>query len=108
MRVDEEVHWASPLHAIRKKDGTWRVCGDFRRLNAITKSDKFPLPTVTDFNANMAGCRIFSKLDLRRAYHQVPVANKDQEKTTINTTIGLFKFLRSPFGLKNAGSNLYI
>ena len=105
VRVDEEVNWASPLHAVRKKDGTWRVCGDFRRLNAVTKSDKFPLPSVTEFNANMAGCRIFSKLDLRRAYHQVPVAEQDQEKTTINSTLGLFKFVRSPFGVKNAGNN---
>jgi len=103
VRVDDDVQWASPLHAVKKKDGTWRVCGDFRRLNAITKPDKYPLPSLTSFNENMADCIIFSRIDLRRAYHQCPIAENDQIKTTINSTLGLFKFVRSPYGLKNAG-----
>ena len=51
----------------------------------------------------MSGCKIFSKIDLKRAYHQVQIVSKDQNKTSINTTIGVFKFKRMPFGLKNAG-----
>ena len=102
-RVSDEVQWASPVHAVPKKDKSWRVCGDFRRLNSVTKMDKFPLPDLKTFNSNMSGSKIFSKIDLRRAYHQVPVAKEDQMKTVINTTLGLYKFLRMPFGLKNAG-----
>ena len=79
------------------------MCGDFRRLNAITRLDRYPLPNLNSFNEEMAGCVIFSKIDLKSAYHQVEVELDDQEKTTINTTLGLFKFLRMPFGLKNAG-----
>ena len=109
-RVSEEVEWASPIHAVKKKPRgpglppEWRVCGDFQRLNAITSTDRYPLPPLTSFNAKLSGCRVFSKVDLKRAYHQVPVAECDQVKTTINTTLGLFKFVRMPFGLKNAGS----
>ena len=74
-RVNEPVLWASPIHSVKKKDGTWRVCGDFRRLNNITKLDKYPLPSLTDFNSKMSGCKIFSKVDLKRAYHQVEIVS---------------------------------
>ena len=102
--VTGPVEWASPLHAVRKSDNSWRVCGDFRALNKVTKADRYPLPSLASFNEEMHGCQVFSKIDLRRAYHQVPVAEQDQMKTVINTTKGLFKFVRMPFGLKNAGA----
>ena len=102
--VDGPVRWASPIHPVKKSDGTWRVCGDFRRLNNATVPDKYPLPSMTNFNDRMNGSVVFSKLDLRRAYHQVEVEPSDQDKTIITTTLGLFKFLRVPFGLKNAGA----
>ena len=102
-RVAKPVKWASPIHSVKKPNGKWRVCGDFRRLNAITEMDRYPLPSIQDFNARLAGCKIFSKVDLRRAYQQVEIKKKDQEETTINTTLGLFEFLRMPYGLKNAG-----
>ena len=99
-----ESEWASPIHAVKKADGvTWRVCGDFRRLNTVTKSDKYPLPSMKHFNDQLAGCSIFSKIDLRRAYQQVEIGKDNQHKTAINTTIGLFKFRRMAYGLKNAG-----
>ena len=101
--VSEEVHWASPIHAVPKGE-SWRVCGDFRLLNAATKTDKYPLPNLSSFNGKMSGCKFFSKIDLKRAYHQIPIIPEDQIKTTINTTLGLFKFKRIPFGLKNAGA----
>ena len=102
-RVSDAIQWASPIHAVKKPNGDWRVCGDFRRLNSITKTDRYPLPRMSDFNSRMAGSSYFSKIDLQRAYHQIKVAEEDTHKTTINTTLGLFKFLRVPFGLKNAG-----
>ena len=103
-RVRNPVAWASPVHAVKKSDGSWRVCGDFRSLNLVTKFDRYPLPSLVSFNAKMAGAKLFSKVDLRRAYHQVLVREEDRHKTTINTTVGLFEFVRMPFGLRNAGA----
>ena len=85
----------------KKSDGSWRVCGDFRRLNAVTKSDKYP--SMRHFIDQLSGSTIFSKIDLRRAYQQVKVDDNSQDKTAIITTIGLLKFRRMAFGLKNAG-----
>jgi hypothetical protein len=96
--------WASPLHMVRKKDGSWRPCGDFRRLNMVTVPDSYPLPNMMDFSSRMAGCSIFSKIDLRKGYHQIPVYPADVPKTAIITPFGLFEYLRMPFGLRNAGN----
>jgi Reverse transcriptase (RNA-dependent DNA polymerase) len=95
--------WASPLHMVRKKDGGWRPCGDFRRLNVQTTDNKYPLPNMGDLSSRLDGCTIFTKLDLQKGYFQVPVAAADIPKTAIITPFGLFKFVRMPFGLKNAG-----
>jgi hypothetical protein len=86
-----------------KKDGTWRPCGDYRRLNLQTKEDKYPLPNMGDLAARLDGCQIFSKLDLQKGYLQVPVAAADVAKTAIITPFGLLKFVRMPFSLRNAG-----
>jgi hypothetical protein len=64
--------WASPLHMVMKKDGLWRPCGDFRRLNLVTEPDTYPLPNMLDFSARVAGCKVFSKIDLRKGYYQIP------------------------------------
>jgi hypothetical protein len=88
---------------VKKKDGTWRPCGDFRRLNNVTTADSYPLPNMADCAARLDGCRVFSKLDLQKGYLQVPVATTDVPKTAVITPFGLFKFIRMPFGLKNAG-----
>ena len=101
VRCDSE--WASPIHAVKKPDGSRRVCGDFRRLNNVTRSDRYPLPSMKHFNDQLSGSTIFSKIDLRRAYQQVEIDKKSQHKTAIITTIGLFKFRRMAYGLKNAG-----
>ena len=95
--------WASPLHMVKKSDGTWRPCGDFRRLNVQTQPDRYTCPNIGDLTARLAGCKVFSKLDLRKGYHQVPVRPADIKKTAIITPFGLFEFLRMPFGLRNAG-----
>jgi transposase InsO family protein len=96
--------WAAPLHMVPKKDGTWRPCGDFRLLNNCTVSDKYPLPNMLDLSSRLGKAKVFSKLDLRKGYWQIPVHEKDIHKTAVVTPFGLFEFLRMPFGLKNAGA----
>jgi hypothetical protein len=88
---------------VQKKDGSWRPCGDYRPLNLQTVEDKYPLPNMADLAARLDGCKLFSKLDLRKGYLQVPVAAEDVAKTAIITPFGLFEFTRMPFGLQNAG-----
>jgi cleavage and polyadenylation specificity factor subunit 1 len=95
--------WATPLQIVPKKGPEkWRVCGDYRRLNSVTKPDKYPVPNIGDFNTRLSGSRRFTKIDIRRAYNQIPVAKADIEKTAVITPFGLFEYLVMPFGLQNA------
>ena len=98
--------WASPLHMVPKADGSWRPCGDYRRLNAITKPDRYPVPHLSSLKSKLHGATVFSKLDLLRAFHQIPMAPSDIEKTAVITSFGLFEFLYMPFGLRNAAQTL--
>lgn len=93
--------WASPIHVTKKKDGGIRLCGDYRKLNAITKPDRYPIPRLLDFTYLLPKKTVFSRIDLKRAYNQVPV--EEIEKTAVITPFGLFEFPRMPFGLRNAG-----
>jgi hypothetical protein len=77
---------------------------DYRRLNLIIILDAYPLPNMMDLAARMSGCTIFSKVDLRKGYHQIPINTKDKCKTAIITPFDLYEYLRMGFGLRNAGN----
>lgn len=94
--------WSSPLHMVPKKDGTWRPCGDYRKLNALTTPDRYPVPNVQDATINIDDCTVFSIVDMVRAYHQIPVHPKDIPKTAIITPFGLFEFTVMTFGMRNS------
>lgn len=96
--------WASPLHMAPKKNGDWRPCGDFRKVNSQTKPNREPVPPLHDFSANLAGKTIFSKIDTRHGYFNVLMAEEDIEKTAVITPFGLFEFIVMPYGLRNAGA----
>ena len=96
--------WASPLHMVKKPDGTWRPCGDYRRLNLITVPDHYPLPNMADLTSTLHGAKVFSKLDLLKGYFQVPVHPDDIPKTAIVTPFGSYTFSYSTFGLRNSGA----
>ena len=94
--------WSSPIVLVKKKDGSYRFCIDYRKLNSITKVDAHPLPRVDDLLEALNGNAIFSTLDLRSGYWQVGMHPDDCEKTAFSTPGGLYEFLRLPYGLSNA------
>lgn len=94
--------WASPIVLIPKKSGGLRFCVDYRKLNAVTYSDAYPLPTIQEILESLAGTAIFTTLDLNSGYWQVEMDPESQDKTAFVCSYGLFHFKVIPFGLKNA------
>ena len=96
--------WSSPIHLVKKSSGDFRITGDYRLVNAQTIPDRYTPRHMRDFSAGLHGKFFLSKLDIRAAYHDVPIAPNDIEKTAINTPLGLYEYLKMPFGLRNSGS----
>lgn len=96
--------YASPIVLVRKKDGSLRMCVDYRLLNSKTRKDAFPLPRIEESLDALSGACWFSTLDLASGYNQVPVMEQDKPKTAFCTPFGLFEWNRMPFGLCNAPS----
>ncbi len=89
---------------VRKKDGTWRSCVDYRDLNEITVNSVYPMPNIDGTLARLHGAKVFSVMDLESGYWQIPVKKEDQPKTAFITVDGLFQFVCMPFGLCTAPS----
>ena len=93
---------SAPVLFVPKKDGSLRLCVDFRGLNKITKKDRYPLPLISDLLDAPKKAAIYTKLDLAHAYHLVRISEGDEWKTTFRTRYGSFEWRVMPFGLSNA------
>lgn len=97
-----DIPCISPLHLVHKPGSTdYRNCMDYRKINASTIPDRYPVPHIHDFTSRLQGTCIFSKIDLTEAYHQIPVAPENCLKTVVTTPFGLYEFVKMPFGLRN-------
>ena len=102
MAVPSKSPFASAIVLVSKKDGTYRMCIDYRKLNAITKKDAFPIPRIDDSIEKLGAAKYFTSLDLTSGFWQIPLTERAKEKTAFVSAGGLFEMTRMPFGLCNA------
>lgn len=94
--------WGAPMIFVKKKDGSSRLCIDYRQLNKVTIKNRYPLPCIDDLFNLIKGGKIFSKIDLKSGYHQLRIMEVDIHKTAFHTRYGHYEFTTLPFGLTNA------
>ena len=94
--------WGAPILFVKKKDGSLRLCIDYRQLNRPTIRNQYPLPRIDELFDQLQGSRVYSKIDLRSGYHQLKVRENDVSKTTFRTRYGHYEFLVMPYRLTNA------
>lgn len=99
---ESDSPWASAYVLAKKKNGEWRLCIDFRKLNAVTKKLAYPLPDITDCIGTLASKKFYSQMDLSSGFWQLPLEKKSKELTAFRTEDNLYQFKRMPFGLCNA------
>ena len=99
--------WVSEPHLVRKEDGSFRFCIDFRQLNKVMKHGRYPLPRIEYLLGQLGHSRYFTSLDLASSYWQIPLRKEDKHKTTFQTQHGLYQFKRMPFGLLDAAGSTF-
>jgi len=96
--------WGAPVLLVKKKDGSMRLCIDYRQLNKVTIKNRYPLPRIDDLMDQLVGAHVFIKIDLRSGYHQIKVKDEDMQKTAFRIRYGHYEYSLMPFGVTNAPS----